>query len=90
MNIYSLSTQTWSKAVARLNRYISDGRVGEYYEAVFAEMVADGTLSFEAVYFDADRWYEVDTVNDLVQAKLLFPVIKKASPALPTFPTVPF
>ena len=90
VNIYSLSTQTWSKAVARLNRYISDGRVGEYYEAVFAEMVADGTLSFEAVYFDADRWYEVDTVNDLAEANLLFPVIKKASPALPTIPTVPF
>ncbi len=90
VNIYSLSTQTWRKVAARLNSYISDGRVGEYYEAVFAEMVADGTLSFEAVYFDADRWYEVDTVNDLVEAKLLFPVIKKASPALPTFPTVPF
>jgi choline kinase len=86
VNTYSLSTQTWSKAVARLNRYISDGRVGEYYEAVFAEMVADGTLSFEAVYFDADRWYEVDTVNDLVEAEFLFPVIKKASPALPAVP----
>jgi len=88
VNIYSLSTQTWRKVVARLNSYISDGRVGEYYEAVFAEMVADGTLSFEAVYFDPDRWYEVDTVNDLVEAKLLFPVIKKTSPALATFPTV--
>lgn len=90
VNIYSLSTQSWSKVVARLNSYISDGRVGEYYEAVFAEMVADGTLSFEAVYFDEDRWYEVDTVDDLVEAKLLFPAIKKALPALPTFPTAPF
>ncbi len=78
VNIYSLSTQTWREVVARLDRYISDGRVGEYYEAVFAEMVADGTLSFEAVYFDAERWYEVDTVNDLVEANLLFPVARKA------------
>ncbi len=90
VNIYSLSTPAWDRVVTRLDRYIADGRVGEYYEAVFAEMVADGTLSFEASFFDPDRWYEVDTVNDLTEANLLFPVIKKASPASPTIPTVPF
>ncbi len=72
VNICSLSTQTWSNVVARLNRYISDGRVGEYYEAVFAEMVADGTLSFEAVFFDQDRWYEIDTMADLNEAERMF------------------
>jgi choline kinase len=69
VNIYSLSALTWNKVAARLNRYISDGRVGEYYEAVFAAMVADGTLSFEAVYFDPDRWYEIDTMADLNEAE---------------------
>jgi NDP-sugar pyrophosphorylase family protein len=90
VNVYSLSAPTWNRVAARLDRYISDGRVGEYYEAVFAEMVADGTLSFEAAFLDPDRWYEVDTLNDLAEANLLFPVIKKASPALPTIPTAPF
>jgi len=90
VNVYSFSAPTWNRVAARLDRYISDGRVGEYYEAVFAEMVADGTLSFEAAFFDPDRWYEVDTVNDLDEANLLFPVIKKASPALQTIPTMPF
>lgn len=72
INVYSLSMPTWNKVVTRLNFYISDGRVNEYYEAVFAEMVADGTLSFEAVFFDADRWYEIDTIVDLGEAERMF------------------
>lgn len=84
VNICSLSLKSWQKTIARLGRYIADDRVGEYYESVFADMVGDGTLEFDAVFFDEKRWYEVDTVNDLVEAELLFPIIEKASPALPT------
>ncbi len=72
VNVYSLSAQTWNRVVTGLDRYISDGRVGEYYEAVFAEMVADGTLSFEAAFFDPDRWYEIDTMADLSEAERMF------------------
>jgi NDP-sugar pyrophosphorylase family protein len=46
--------------------------VNDYYEAVFAEMVADGSLSFEPVLFDDGRWYEVDTLADLREAERLF------------------
>jgi len=35
-------------------------------------MVADGTLSFDAVFFDAGRWYEIDTRADLHEAEKLF------------------
>lgn len=73
VNIYSLSLQSWQRVIARLDRYIADERVGDYYEAVFAEMVADGTLKFNAVLFDEKRWYEIDTVADLHQAEMLFP-----------------
>ncbi len=55
-----------------LSRYVSEGRLGEYYEAVFAELVADGTLRFDAVIFDARRWYEIDTRADLRAAEHLF------------------
>ena len=55
-----------------MSRYISEGRLNEYYEVVFAEMVADGTLSFDAVFFDAGRWYEIDTLADLHEAEHLF------------------
>jgi choline kinase len=73
VNIYSLSLQSWQKVIARLDCYIADERVGEYYEAAFADMVADGTLKFDAVFFDKNRWYEVDTIEDLHQAEKLFP-----------------
>lgn len=72
VNIYSLSLDSWRKIEESLGRYVSAGRLGEYYEAVFAEMVADGTLSFDAVLFDADRWYEIDTRTDLRAAENLF------------------
>jgi choline kinase len=72
VNIYSLSTQTWNETVTRLDRYISDGKVGGYYEAVFAELVTDGAISFEASFFDPDRWYEIDTTTDLGEAERMF------------------
>ena len=72
VNLYSLSLHSWNKIEERLGRYVAAGRLGEYYEAVFAEMVADGTLSFDAVFFDADRWYEIDTRADLRAAENLF------------------
>jgi hypothetical protein len=36
-------------------------------------MVTDGSLSFEPVFFDDGRWYEVDTLADLQEAERLFP-----------------
>lgn len=73
VNIYSLGLLSWRATVDRLSQYISDQRVEVYYESVFADMVADKTLSFDAVFFDENRWYEIDTLSDLTQAELLFP-----------------
>lgn len=72
VNLYSVSLDSWSKIEQGLSRYVSAGRLGEYYEVVFAELVADGALSFDAVFFDADRWYEIDTRADLRAAENLF------------------
>jgi len=72
VNLYSLSLNSWSKIEERLSRYVSESRLGKYYETVFAEMVADGTLCFDAIFFDADQWYEIDTKADLRQADNLF------------------
>ena len=69
VNICSLSRATWSHVLPRLEQVIADGRVNEYYEVVFAEMVDDGSLSFECVLFDSDQWYEVDTLEDLPGAE---------------------
>lgn len=73
VNMYSFSRTSWQRVTRRLEQYISAGRVNGYYEAVFAEMVAEGDLSFEAVFFDNQRWYEVDTLEDLHEAERLFP-----------------
>ena len=72
VNIYSLSLSSWHCIVERLDQYISTGRVNDYYEAVFAEMVADSCLSLQAVYFDSKPWYEIDTIEDLVKTEKLF------------------
>jgi hypothetical protein len=67
-----------------LERVIADGGVNEYYEVVFAEMVTDGSLSFECVVFDADHWYEVDRLEDVQGAERMARRILKASrPSLP-------
>ena len=72
VNIYSISRNSWHEIVKRLDKRISDGKVNDYYETVFAEMIADGSLSFENVSFDGKPWYEIDTVEDLAEAKKLF------------------
>jgi len=72
VNIYSFSLSSWHSITERLDRYISAGRVNNYYETVFAEMVADGSLSLKTVSFDGKPWYEIDTIEDLAEADKLF------------------
>ncbi len=72
VNLYSLSLPTWKKLEEKLGSYISAQQLGEYYEKALADMVAEGTLSFEAIFFDADRWYEIDTLADLHEADKLY------------------
>ena len=73
VNIYSFSRSTWKAICRRLDAYIAAKRTGDYYESVFAEMVADGSLTLAPVLFDADSWYEIDTVADLAAAERVFP-----------------
>ena len=72
VNIYSISLTSWHCIVKKLDRHISDGKVNDYYETVFAEMIADGSLSFKIVSFDGKPWYEIDTIEDLAKAEELF------------------
>jgi choline kinase len=72
VNIYSFSLSSWYSIIERLDHYISVGRVNNYYETVFAEMVADGSLSLKIVSFDGKPWYEIDTIDDLAEADKLF------------------
>ena len=75
VNICSFSSQSWQRVYERLDQYVEDGRVDEYYEAVFADMMSDASLEFDVVFFDENKWYEIDAVKDLHQAELMFPRI---------------
>jgi len=72
VNIYSISLNSWHCIVKKLDQQISEGRVNDYYETVFAEMIADGSLFFKIVSFDGKPWYEIDTIEDLAEAEKLF------------------
>ncbi len=73
VNIYSFSLASWRAIVEKLNQHIAANKVNSYYEKVFGEMVSDKHLSLRAVDFNNNYWYEVDTLEDLDEAKKLFP-----------------
>ena len=84
VNIYSLSPQSWKIVEERLRSYVASDQLGDYYEAVFTELVAEGLLAFDAVFFEANRWYEIDTPADLLATEKLFALpyaIDKTAPA---------
>jgi L-glutamine-phosphate cytidylyltransferase len=72
VNIYSLSLNSWKKVIKNLNKQISKGNVNSYYETIFADMVLDNSLNFKSVSFDSKPWYEIDTLEDLVEAEKVF------------------
>lgn len=74
VNIYSLSLSSWKLVIEKLNQFILAGRVNDYYEKVFEQLVIEKSLSFEAVFFDHKPWYEIDTLEDLASAERLFPL----------------
>lgn len=65
VNIYSLSSATWQRVQERLEWHITNNLVNGYYETVFADMVKESILSLTPVFFDSNRWYEIDTIADL-------------------------
>lgn len=73
VNMYSFTLESWADVSQRLSDHVAAGHVTNYYETVFAEMIADGSLAMEAVSFDSGRWYEIDTLKDLREAELIFP-----------------
>ena len=90
VNIYSLSLTSWDCIVKKLDQHISDGKVNDYYETVFAEMIADGSLSLKIISFDGKPWYEIDTIEDLAKAERLFLLDNSTSMENIVFPKTNF
>jgi choline kinase len=80
VNVCTLSPSSWNMVVARMDQYVSEGKVTEYYEAVFRDLVSEQILNFECVFFDEHRWYEIDTLDDLHGANQMFAQPRVAGP----------
>jgi len=73
VNICSLARDTWGQVCERLDRHVAAGRTGFFYESVFEEMAAAGSMAPAAVIFPTEGWYEIDTLADLDAAEVVFP-----------------
>jgi len=74
VNIYLLRAEALrTKILPELCRQVNSGNVQAYYETVFRDLVADGSLSdLVAVDVSTDRWYELDDHRDLEMAEFMF------------------
>lgn len=73
VNAYSFSiTDYRAEVVPRLDRLIARGERNVYYEQAIANAVDDGALSLECVRFSGEEWCEIDTAEDLQQARETF------------------
>jgi choline kinase len=89
VNIYSISLSAWRRIVSKLDQHVAAGNVDDYYEVVFAQMIVEGSLSFDIVSFDGKPWYEIDNLADLAQAEELFSLDdESAKPAVLSRPGI--
>ncbi|MEO9140029.1 MAG: aminotransferase class I/II-fold pyridoxal phosphate-dependent enzyme, partial [Jatrophihabitans sp.] len=62
-----------TRVVPELCRQVESGNVQIYYETVFRDLIADGSLpDLVAVDVTASRWYELDDYRDLELAEFMF------------------
>lgn len=72
VNFYSFSSDTWRGAyLPALARWVDAGRLDQYYEAVLAELVADGAVRMRGVDVGHLSWTEIDDQDDLAAAEAL-------------------
>ncbi|MEO5842446.1 MAG: aminotransferase class I/II-fold pyridoxal phosphate-dependent enzyme [Acidimicrobiales bacterium] len=74
VNIYLLRAEALrTKILPELCRQVESGNVQAFYETVFRDLVADGSLSdLVAVDVSMSRWYELDDCRDLEIAEFMF------------------
>jgi NDP-sugar pyrophosphorylase family protein len=69
VNAASFSATWWNSWFApALDRLVSSGHTGEFYEAAIADALASGAPPLEAVIAAPVDWFEIDTVADLAAA----------------------
>ena len=82
VNIYSFSLGSWKKVARELGKWIKAGKLNDYYEVVFSDLVVQNEIFLNGVNFDAGNWFEVDTLTDLRHTEQMFSNMHTL-PALP-------
>jgi histidinol-phosphate/aromatic aminotransferase/cobyric acid decarboxylase-like protein/choline kinase len=73
VNVTLLSARTVDDHVRpALSSWIEGGSVDEYYEAVFAELVASGAIELGAIDVGTETWVEIDDAQDLDRARFIY------------------
>ena len=73
VNAYSFSFDSFfDKVQPRLNRLLQKGERNVYYEQAIADAVDDGSFAMKYVKFNEGEWCEIDTAEDLRQARAKF------------------
>ncbi len=73
VNIYKLSQELLQgQIVPELDSYIAQQRSDQYYEAVFADLIARDAMHLAVLEAAPHRWAEIDTLDDLQAAEELF------------------
>jgi len=74
VNIYALCRDTMGqKFLPALDNYVTQGLTNEFYEAVIAQLIAQGDLQLGVHLTGTRKWTEIDTEDDLRRAERIFP-----------------
>ena len=73
VNIYKLSQEALQDhIVPQLDFYLAQQRDNQYYEAVFADLISQGSMRLAVLHAAPNRWAEIDTMEDLQATEKLF------------------
>jgi choline kinase len=65
VNFYSFSEATWKTYGEALDRWVREGRLDQYYEAVLADLIKRGEVLIQGVNVGIEGWAEIDDIQDL-------------------------
>ena len=73
VNIYKFSQEVLQyKIVPRLESQVAQQRYDQYYEAVFSDLISQGSLRLAILCAAPNKWAEIDTLEDLQTAERIF------------------
>lgn len=72
VNIYKFDRETAAVIFDAIGSWVKAGKTDQYYEAVFAELIANGKLRLSVQPIKPHRWAETDTIEDLQLAEKIF------------------